>query len=48
MYCLLLGYSFELGLNSPALGTTGSVVTISVTINGCWHPENQFDEKKQD
>ena len=31
MYCLLLGYSFELGLNSPALGTTGSVKTMNVT-----------------
>ena len=23
-------------------------MTINVTINGCWHSENQFDEKKQD
>ena len=23
-------------------------MNINVTINGCWHSENQFDEKKRD
>ena len=40
MRCLVLGYSFEPRPKSPALGTTGSVVTSGLSINGCSHPEN--------
>ena len=38
MQCLVLGYSFELKPTRPALGTTGSVVTSGLSINGCSHP----------
>ena len=40
---LLLGYSFKLRPKSCALGTTGSVMTISLSINGCSHSKNQFE-----
>ena len=45
---MLLGYSFEPGPNSRALGTAGSVMTIGLSINGLSHAKNQFDERKQD
>ena len=47
---MLLGYSFEPRpyTNSHALGTTGSVMTIGLSINGCSHSKNQFDERELD
>ena len=45
---MLLGYNFERRPNSRALGTAGSVMTIGLPINRCWHSKNQFDERKQD
>ena len=43
--CLLLGYSFKARPNIRALGTAGSVMTTRLTINGCSHSKNRFDEK---
>ena len=43
--CMLLRYSFEPMPNSPALGTTGSVMTIGLSINECSHSKNQFDKR---
>ena len=37
MQCVLLGYSFKPRPNSRVLGTAGSVMPISLTINGCLH-----------
>ena len=37
MQCVLLGYSFKPRPNSHVLGTVGSVMPISLTINGCLH-----------
>ena len=50
MRYMLLGYSFEPRpyTNSHALGTTGSVMTIGLSINGCSHSKNQFDERELD
>ena len=48
MRCLSLGYSFEPRPNSLALDTAGTVLIIGLSINGCSHSENQFDERKQD
>ena len=50
MRYMLLGYSFEPRpyTNSHALGTAGSVMTIGLSINGCSHSKNQFDEKELD
>ena len=45
MRCLLLGYSFKPRPNIRALGTAGSVMTTRLTINGCSHSKNLFDEK---
>ena len=45
---MLLGYRFELRPNICALGTAGSVMNISFSINGCPHTKSQFDERKQD
>ena len=45
MRCLLLGYSFKPRSNIRALGTAGSVMTTRLTINGCSHSKNLFDEK---
>ena len=45
MRCTLLGHSFELRLNSRALGIPRSVMTSGLSINEC---SNQFDERKQD
>ena len=39
---------FEPRRNSRALGTAGSIMTIGVSINRCWHSKNWFDEIKQD
>ena len=47
MRCLVLGYSFEPRPESPALGTTGSVVTSGLSINGCSHPENRYNDREQ-
>ena len=46
--CMLLGYNFELRPNSRALRSEGSVMIISLSINGCSHSKNQFEERKQD
>ena len=35
-------------LYNRARGTAGSVMTISLPLNGCLHSKNQFDERKQD
>ena len=37
MRCMLLGDSFEPRPNNHALGTTDSVMTIGLSINGCSH-----------
>ena len=37
MRCMLLGDNFEPRPNNHALGTTGSVMTIGLSINGCSH-----------
>lgn len=39
--CMLLRYSFEPMPNSRALGTTGSVITVGLSINECSHSKNQ-------
>ena len=43
--CMLLRYSFEPMPNSRALGTTGSVITVGLSINECSHSKNQFDKR---
>ena len=43
MLCMLVGYSFE--PNRRALGTTGSVMTIDLSIIGCLHSKNKFDKR---
>ena len=48
MRCKLLGYSFKPRPHGPVLGTAGSVRSVHLSINGCSHSENQFDERKQD
>ena len=48
MRCMLLGYRFKPRPHGPVLGTAGSVRSIRLSINGCSHSENQFDERKQD
>ena len=48
MRCTLLGYSFEPRHKSHALGTVGSVITISLSINRYSHSKNQFDQREQD
>ena len=45
---MLLGYSFKARPNSCALGITGSVMTIGLSISGCLHSKNQFDGREQD
>ena len=45
---MLLGYSFEPRPYSSALGTAGSVMTVGLSINGCSHSKNQFDERELD
>ena len=39
---------FELLGYSRALGTAGSIMTIGLSINACWHSKSQFDEIKRD
>ena len=34
---MLLGYSFESRSNSRVPATAGSIMTIGLSINGCWH-----------
>ena len=36
------------GLQIAALGTAGSVMTSGLSLNGCSHSKNQFEERKQD
>ena len=48
MRCMLLGYSFKPRPTGRVLGTVGSVRSIRLSINGCSHSQNQFDERKQD
>ena len=48
MRYMLLGYSFEPRPYSRALGTAGSVMTIGLSINGCSHSKNQFDDRELD
>ena len=43
--CMLLRYSFEPMPYSRALGTTGWVMTIGLSINECSHSKNQFDKR---
>ena len=48
---MLLGYSFQLRPHGRVLGKAGSVNgcrSVRLSINGCSHSENQFDERKQD
>ena len=46
---LLLGYSFEPRPYSRVPGTTGSVIIIGLSINGCSHSKIiQFYEREQD
>ena len=46
MRCIFLGDSFEPRPNIRSLGTTGSVMNIGLSINGCSRTKPQFDEKK--
>ena len=39
---------FELRGYSRALGTAGSIMTIGLSINACWHSKSQFHEIKRD
>lgn len=48
MRCIFLGYSFEPRPNIRSLGTTGSVMNIGLSINGCSRTKTQFDERKPD
>ena len=45
--CMLLAVLIP-GLQIAALGTAGSVMTSGLSLNGCSHSKNQFDERKQD
>ena len=40
--------TFEPRSKSYAPGIAGSVMTIGLSINGCSHTENQFDDREQD
>ena len=40
--------SFKPRPNSWLLATAGSVMTIGLSINGCSHSKNRFDEREQD
>ena len=51
MRYMLLGYSFKPRPHGRVLGQAGSVNScrsVRLSINGCAHSENQFDERKQD
>ena len=50
MHWMLPGYSFQPrpNIRAHALDTAVSVMTSGLSINGCSHTENQFDERKQD
>jgi len=48
MRCMLLGYSFEPRPNSRALGIAEPVLTVGLSIKGCSHSQNQFDERQKD
>ena len=50
MRCTLLGYacSFEHRPNSRALGSTGSVIAIGLSINGCSHSKKTVVKREQD
>ena len=50
MRCTLLGYntcSFEHRPNSLPLGSTGSVITIGLSINGCSNSKKTVDKREQ-
>ena len=47
MRCLLLGYSFETRSKNRALGEADSIINIDLSINGCSHSKNQFDDMKK-
>ena len=42
------GYSFEPRPNSLMLGSTGPVITIGLSINGCSHLKKTVDKREQD
>ena len=42
------GYSVEPRPNSLVLSSTGSVITISLSINGCSHSEKTVDKREKD
>ena len=45
---MLLGYNFEPRPNTRTPATTGSVMTIGLSIKRCSHLKNPFDQRKQD
>ena len=47
MCCLLQGYSFEPRPKSHALGKADLVMNIDLSIIGCSHSKNQFDDMKK-